>query len=295
MPPPGTQCSPIWQPGLEAGPEAEERTERERKEHAVARRAPVLRDTPPSSSRASTASSRWCRSSAAAGRWSTTSGSSACSWRAARSAPCPTADSPPDRHSAPPSSSAAASGGRPESAARRRRARLRELARVERIPSVNRPQQLRAADAPWHSASAVAIQTARPRASTASASPADTSNRAAILGGNRPRLHRLPSSPPADAHDRDASGRDLLVALRQRADIAHALLADRDDADAHVELVLEPQRPVIVEARRTRAESRRRRRAGRCSGPPRATARARPLPCSRKYLLKWTMPAESIS
>ena len=78
MPPPGMQCSANLRAGLEAGPEPEERPERERKEHAVAGLRCAPRGTRPSSSRASTASWRWCRASAAAGRWWTTSGSSAC-------------------------------------------------------------------------------------------------------------------------------------------------------------------------------------------------------------------------
>ena len=65
--------------GVEGRPEAEEGPERERKEDAVARAHARRRGRPPSSTRAATASSRWCRSSAAAGRWSTRSGSSACS------------------------------------------------------------------------------------------------------------------------------------------------------------------------------------------------------------------------
>ena len=64
--------------GLERGPEAEERPEREREQHAIAgaRRGPPR--TPTSSSRAPTASWRWCRASAADVRSSTRSGGSAC-------------------------------------------------------------------------------------------------------------------------------------------------------------------------------------------------------------------------
>ena len=67
------------------------------------------------------------------------------------------------------------------------------------------------------------------------------------MSGGNGRAFITPSSSSAHAHNRDRPRRDLLVALRERAHIAHALLADRHDADACVEFVLELQRAVIVE------------------------------------------------
>ena len=186
--------------GFERAPEAEERAERKRKEDAIRRRHARARGTRPSSSRASTASSRWCRSTSADGRSSTRCGSSACSSRSARSAPCPTARALPDPRSAPPSSSAAAARDPRASAATRapkRDARGIELARVERVAAVDVDQELaeplrlpRASacrDRPFRA-------TARPHSIVIARVPRRLSGRGEArrdLRGNVHRLHRL--------------------------------------------------------------------------------------------------------
>ena len=126
-----------------------------------------------------------------------------------------------------------------------------ELARVERVAAVDRPRAAAAEPPALARGQRVAIEHSSAdlahvmlRTPTSGA----TSNRAAISGG----IGDAPSSarPARSAHadDRHRAGGDAFVAPRQhaaRSVMLRSVIAD--DADCDVELVLEAQRPVVVE------------------------------------------------
>ena len=102
--------------GVEGGPEAEERPEREREKQPFAGPDAASCDKSPPSCRASRSSFRPCPASAAAGRTCRRSGRSGGSARPGTSTPCRRAGVRPGRPAVPPWSSTAAGRGRPATA-----------------------------------------------------------------------------------------------------------------------------------------------------------------------------------
>ena len=246
MPPPGMQCSPIWQPGLEAGPEAEERAEREREEHAIAgadARAAI--DGLPAVEHPLPALVGVDPAQRPSGRGRGLAVARVALDRLGERR-APRADSRPDRRSAPPSSSAAAfEVARKLQAFERQSRRHRacacrtRCARRSRRRSSRQPPSL-------HRRQRVPIESFGRSSSTTTRLP-------------RPRIWRRspaesarPSSTCPAAARRRRSSPIRWRSIRPSRVIAQAYCMLRFEMltmrTLDVELVLEAQRPVVLEA-----------------------------------------------